>query len=186
MLPWLTTSHRHCDTASRLEPRLLPAKALSPGMAPRLLPAKALRRCTCNRLRPITWACRLPGDPGTAGCTSPCAAAQLADLLQPTVPRPHLPLSFSPLRPQISKSQAGTGSNHAVSSLKFRVLRHFLQLGYSVFLSDVDIVTLQNPFPFLMRDSDVEGMSDGFDNGTAYGACCSLPGCRTQGLESVA
>lgn len=33
-----------------------------------------------------------------------------------------------------------------------------------------DIVTLQNPFNFLQRDSDVEGMSDGFDNGTAYGA----------------
>ena len=76
---------------------------------------------------------------------------------------------------QISASQAGTGSNHAVSSLKFRVLRHFLQLGYSVFLSDVDIVTLQNPFPFLIRDSDVEGMSDGFDNATAYGAFCILP-----------
>jgi len=30
-----------------------------------------------------------------------------------------------------------------VSSLKFRVLRNFLQLGYAVFLSDVDIVTLQ-------------------------------------------
>jgi Nucleotide-diphospho-sugar transferase len=34
-----------------------------------------------------------------------------------------------------------------------------------------DIVTLQNPFNFLERDSDVEGMSDGFDNGTAYGEC---------------
>ena len=44
---------------------------------------------------------------------------------------------------QISKSQETTGDNHAVSSLKFRVLRHFLQLGYAVFLSDVDIVTLQ-------------------------------------------
>ena len=44
---------------------------------------------------------------------------------------------------QISKSQEATGDNHAVSSLKFRVLRHFLQLGYAVFLSDVDIVTLQ-------------------------------------------
>ena len=30
---------------------------------------------------------------------------------------------------------------------------------------------VQNPFPYLVRDSDVEGMSDGFDNGTAYGAC---------------
>ncbi len=44
---------------------------------------------------------------------------------------------------QISKSQEATGDNHAVSSLKFRVLRNFLQLGYAVFLSDVDIVTLQ-------------------------------------------
>ncbi len=71
--------------------------------------------------------------------------------------------------PQVSKAQAGNGDNHAVSSLKFRVLRKFLALGYSVFLSDVDIVTLQNPFPHLQRDSDVEGMSDGFYNGTAYG-----------------
>jgi hypothetical protein len=35
---------------------------------------------------------------------------------------------------------------------------------------DVDIVTLQNPFNFLTRDSDVEGLSDGFDERTAYGA----------------
>lgn len=70
---------------------------------------------------------------------------------------------------EIPKAQANNGDNHAVSALKFRMLRHFLQLGYSVLLSDVDIVTLQNPFDFLERDSDVEGMSDGFDNGTAYG-----------------
>ena len=51
---------------------------------------------------------------------------------------------------QISKSQEATGDNHAVSSLKFRVLRHFLQLGYAVFLSDVDIVTLQARQPPLL------------------------------------
>ena len=34
----------------------------------------------------------------------------------------------------------------------------------------MDIVTLQNPFNFLVRDSDVEGLSDGFDERTAYGA----------------
>ncbi|KAM7470738.1 hypothetical protein LguiA_008921 [Lonicera macranthoides] len=62
-----------------------------------------------------------------------------------------------------------TGGNHAVSGLKFRVLREFLQLGYSVLLSDVDIVYLQNPFNYLYRDSDVESMSDGHDNTTAYG-----------------
>ncbi|KAJ4850414.1 Arabinosyltransferase rra3 [Turnera subulata] len=61
------------------------------------------------------------------------------------------------------------GGNHAVSGLKFRILREFLQLGYSVLLSDVDIVYLQNPFHHLYRDSDVESMSDGHNNMTAYG-----------------
>ncbi|GAB2291312.1 Arabinosyltransferase rra3 [Dionaea muscipula] len=62
-----------------------------------------------------------------------------------------------------------TGGNHAVSGLKFHILREFLQLGYSVLLSDVDIVYLQNPFDHLYRDSDVESMTDGHDNMTAYG-----------------
>ncbi|KAK0583349.1 hypothetical protein LWI29_036028 [Acer saccharum] len=66
-------------------------------------------------------------------------------------------------------SIARTGGNHAVSGLKFRILREFLQLGYSVLLSDVDIVYFQNPFDHLYRDSDVEAMTDGHDNMTAYG-----------------
>ncbi|KAG6406408.1 hypothetical protein SASPL_134008 [Salvia splendens] len=61
------------------------------------------------------------------------------------------------------------GGNHAVSGLKFRILREFLQLGYGVLLSDVDIIFLQNPFDHLHRDSDVESMSDGHNNMTAYG-----------------
>ncbi|KAM1118315.1 hypothetical protein FF1_042555 [Malus domestica] len=64
---------------------------------------------------------------------------------------------------------AKKGGNHAVSGLKFRILREFLQLGYSVLLSDVDIVYLQNPFNHLYRDSDVESMTDGHNNYTAYG-----------------
>ncbi|KEH30421.1 arabinosyltransferase RRA2 isoform X1 [Medicago truncatula] len=60
-------------------------------------------------------------------------------------------------------------NGEAVSSLKFRILREFLQLGYSVLLSDIDIVYLQNPFDHLYRDSDVESMSDGHNNMTAYG-----------------
>ncbi|KAK1369597.1 Glycosyltransferase [Heracleum sosnowskyi] len=64
---------------------------------------------------------------------------------------------------------AKVGGNHAVSGLKFRILREFLQLGYSVLLSDVDIVYLQNPFNYLYRDSDVESMTDGHNNMTAYG-----------------
>ena len=66
-------------------------------------------------------------------------------------------------------SVARSGGNHAVSGLKFRILREFLQLGYSVLLSDIDIVYLQNPFDHLYRDSDVESMSDGHNNYTAYG-----------------
>ncbi|KAF2299904.1 hypothetical protein GH714_005913 [Hevea brasiliensis] len=66
-------------------------------------------------------------------------------------------------------SVARTGGNHAVSGLKFRILREFLQLGYSVLLSDIDIVYLQNPFDHLYRDSDVESMTDGHNNMTAYG-----------------
>ncbi|KAL6572682.1 Arabinosyltransferase rra2 [Orobanche minor] len=62
-----------------------------------------------------------------------------------------------------------TALSHVVSGLKFRILREFLQLGYSVLLSDVDVVYLQNPFDHLYRDCDVESMSDGYDNMTAYG-----------------
>lgn len=69
----------------------------------------------------------------------------------------------------IAEAQKGTGDNHAVSGLKFHLLRDFLALGYSVLLSDVDVVYLQNPFNFLARDCDVESMTDGFDNTTAYG-----------------
>lgn len=67
------------------------------------------------------------------------------------------------------ESIAKTGGNHAVSGLKFRFLREFLQLGYSVLLSDIDIVYLKNPFENLYRDSDMESMTDGHDNSTAYG-----------------
>lgn len=70
---------------------------------------------------------------------------------------------------EIPESQKNSGSNHAVSALKFRILTHFLNLGYAVLLSDVDIITLQNPFDHLVRDSDVEAMSDGWDDGSAYG-----------------
>jgi hypothetical protein len=70
----------------------------------------------------------------------------------------------------IHKSQADTGENHAVSALKFGILKNFVELGYSVLLSDIDICVLQNPFKFLYRDSDIEGMTDGFDEVTAYGA----------------
>ena len=33
----------------------------------------------------------------------------------------------------------------------------------------MDIVTIQNPFEHLVRDSDIEGMTDGWDDPKAYG-----------------
>eukprot|EP00250_Pteridium_aquilinum_P009961 c19054_g2_i1 orf=3-863(-) len=69
----------------------------------------------------------------------------------------------------IAAAQEETGTNHAISGLKFHLLREFLVLGYSVLLSDVDIVFFQNPFLHLHRDCDVEAMSDGHTNQTAYG-----------------
>lgn len=76
---------------------------------------------------------------------------------------------------QVSEAQKNVGSNHAVSGLKFRILHRFLQLGYSVLLSDVDIIFLQNPFEHLYRDSDIESMTDGWDNQTAYGISSARP-----------
>lgn len=52
---------------------------------------------------------------------------------------------------EVHKAQAGTGDNHAVSAMKFGILKQFIELGYSVLLSDVDIVVVQNPFPHLYR-----------------------------------
>ncbi|KAH7315450.1 hypothetical protein KP509_21G050300 [Ceratopteris richardii] len=69
----------------------------------------------------------------------------------------------------IAAIQKDTGDNHAISGLKFHLLREFLELGYSVLLSDVDILFFQNPFLHLYRDCDVESMSDGYNNQTAYG-----------------
>lgn len=71
---------------------------------------------------------------------------------------------------QVHKAQQGTGDNHAVSAMKFGILKSFVELGWAVLLSDVDIAVLQNPFEALYRDSDVEGMTDGFDETNAYGA----------------
>ena len=73
------------------------------------------------------------------------------------------------MKVKIPESQKDLGSNHAVSALKFRILQRFMNLGYSVLLSDVDVITLKNPFDHLVRDSDVESMSDGWTEEKAYG-----------------
>jgi hypothetical protein len=52
---------------------------------------------------------------------------------------------------QISRSQADTGANHAVSALKFGILKKFVMLGWAVLLSDIDVCVLQDPFKHLYR-----------------------------------
>jgi len=76
------------------------------------------------------------------------------------------------------RSRTGSTDNHATSGLKFQILHELLSVGVSVLLSDVDIVVTSNPFLALYRDTDVEGMSDGWDDNTAYGHVhpLALPG----------
>jgi hypothetical protein len=59
--------------------------------------------------------------------------------------------------------------NHAVSAMKFGIIKDFVEVGCSVLLTDTDVVYMQDPFPRLYYDSDLEGMSDGWDNVTTYG-----------------
>jgi len=58
---------------------------------------------------------------------------------------------------------------HAVSGAKYAIIAAILQTDTNVLMSDIDVIVLKDPFPTLVKDSDVEGMSDGFDHGTAYG-----------------
>ncbi len=44
---------------------------------------------------------------------------------------------------QVDKVQEGTGDNHAISALKFKIIQEFLELGWNVLLSDVDVVVVQ-------------------------------------------
>jgi hypothetical protein len=66
-------------------------------------------------------------------------------------------------------SRTGSTDNHATSGLKFKILVDFLSVGASVLLSDVDVIWLADPFPYLYKDTDVEGMTDGWDEPTSYG-----------------
>ena len=74
-----------------------------------------------------------------------------------------------------SVSRSGSTDNHATSGLKFRILAEVLSVGASVLLTDVDVVLTKDPFPALYRDSDVEGMSDGWDDDSGYGHVHELP-----------
>lgn len=84
-----------------------------------------------------------------------------------------VPVHFHPFD-MSSSVQVGTGDNHAISAQKYGILESFLNQGWSVLLSDTDVAILQNPFAHLYRDHDIEAMSDGFDEPTAYGSIDSM------------
>ncbi len=79
------------------------------------------------------------------------------------------------------RAKGGGTDNHATSSLKFRILSELIHVGCSVLLSDVDIVVTRNPFEALYRDTDVEGMSDGWDELTTYGFAHETPLSEAKG-----
>ena len=66
------------------------------------------------------------------------------------------------------KKQSAQGS-HKISAQKFKLVRQFLSIGCSVLMSDIDVVCVQNPFVHLHKDADIEGTTDGWDDGSAYG-----------------
>ena len=55
----------------------------------------------------------------------------------------------------MDRAQAGTGDNHAISALKFKIIREFLELGWNVLLSDVDIVVVQVTGPDTPFEQDM-------------------------------
>jgi len=65
--------------------------------------------------------------------------------------------------------------NHKSSAFKFLILAELLSVGVSVLLSDVDVVFFQDPFLALYGDSDVENMSDGWDDDSVDGHTHELP-----------
>ena len=67
------------------------------------------------------------------------------------------------------RRETSAAGSHKISAQKFQYVRDFLTMGCSVLMSDIDVVYLQNPFPFLHHDADVEGTTDGWDDGSAYG-----------------
>lgn len=60
--------------------------------------------------------------------------------------------------PKPKTVQEGTGLNHEISALKYSIIADLLRQGYHVFLSDVDVIFIKNPFLHLYHDSDIEGM----------------------------
>ncbi|KAK9805510.1 hypothetical protein WJX72_002163 [[Myrmecia] bisecta] len=96
-----------------------------------------------------------------------CAQHNLPAVLVPLEART---LHGSLLDLLVPDSVKGRKHNEVLGSQKFLLARRIVERGYHVFLVDTDIVVIQNPFPFLVRDTDIECMSDGWTPETEHGA----------------
>ncbi|CAI5982622.1 unnamed protein product [Closterium sp. NIES-64] len=116
----------------------------------------------------ITNALVLCLDPATEAACNAASANQVACYLVP-----NLPAAFAP--PQASSNESPNQRLASVidslNGAKFYVLRDALALGYSILVSDLDVTILRNPFSSgeLVRDCDIEAMSVGHDQASAYG-----------------
>ncbi|CAI5460513.1 unnamed protein product, partial [Closterium sp. Yama58-4] len=116
----------------------------------------------------ITNALVLCLDPATEAACNAASANQVACYLVP-----NLPAAFSPTQASANESpnQRAASVIDSLNGAKFYVLRDALALGYSILVSDLDVTILRNPFSSgeLVRDCDVEAMSVGHDQASAYG-----------------
>ena len=70
---------------------------------------------------------------------------------------------------EIPSAQDGSHPANRVSTLKYDLLRKFIATGTGVLITDLDLVYVENPFPHLHRDADIEGQTDGFTLEWAHG-----------------
>ncbi|GJP33728.1 hypothetical protein CLOM_g18248 [Closterium sp. NIES-68] len=107
-------------------------------------------------------------DSSTEAACNAASANQVACYLAP-----NLPAAFGPPQGSANESpnQRAASVIDSLNGAKFYVLRDALALGYSVLVSDLDVTILRNPFSSgeLVRDCDIEAMSVGHDEATAYG-----------------
>lgn len=83
------------------------------------------------------------------------------------------PVNWFRVNIKIPESQKGSHPANQVSTIKYTLLKTFLQLRYHVLITDMDLVYMKNPFDHLHRDADIEIQTDGYDE-TAYGVIDSI------------
>ena len=77
--------------------------------------------------------------------------------------------NFVPFRVEVPSAQEGSHPANQISTLKYKTVAAILAHGYSVLVSDLDLVYVKDPFEHLHRDADIEVQSDGFTQQWGFG-----------------